>query len=324
MRDILVSAKGITKVFQGNLFRERRFTAVSKLSLNIPRGVIFGLVGESGSGKTTLARCLLFLERPTEGSITFDGARLDRLSKRELRRLRHRMQIIFQDPNNSLNPKISVYKSLSEGITNRGIKGSELERRIGEVAEVVSIPPENLMRRPAEFSGGQRQRLVIARSLLMDPEFLVLDEPVSNLDVSIQAQIINLLMDLKDRFDLTYLFISHDLNLVAYVSDIVGVMHSGRIVEVGPAGVVLKEPLHGYTRALLASSTHLSGGGITISPGSGNKLAPIRVRPSERGNIKGCAFAEHCEYAEEMCVDREQDLIDAGGGHLVACTRAST
>ena len=324
MKDILVSAEGITKVFQGNLFRDRRFTAVSKLSLSIPRGAIFGLVGESGSGKTTLAGCLLFLERPTEGSITFDGARLDQLSKRELRRLRHRMQIIFQDPNNALNPKISALRSLSEGIANRGIKGGELERRIREVAEVVSIPLETLVRRPAEFSGGQRQRLVIARSLLMDPEFLVLDEPVSNLDVSIQAQIINLLMDLKDRFDLTYLFISHDLNLVAYVSDIVGVMHSGRIVELGPAGAVLKEPLHGYTRALLSSSTHLSGGGITTSRRSGDKTGPISSRPSERGNVEGCAFAENCEFAEKMCVEREQELIDAGGGHFVACTRAST
>ena len=320
MNEVLVSADGITKIFRGNLFRERPFTAVSNLSLKIERGSVFGLVGESGSGKTTVARCLLYLERPTAGHVTFAGKRLDETPRTELRKLRHRMQIIFQDPNNALNPRISVYRSLAEGIANLGVRGKELVRRVEEMAEIVSVPAGHLGRKPGEFSGGQRQRLVIARSLLMNPEFLVLDEPVSNLDVSIQAQIINLLMDLKKQFHLTYLFISHDLNLVAYVSDIVGVMHSGRVVEVGPAEVVLKKPLHGYTRALLASSTHLSGRGITES--SPHVLQkPIRRARVPGGAMEGCAFAEYCEYTDGACFDLVQELIDVGDGHFVACSR---
>lgn len=320
--DMLVSARGITKTFHGSFLRNHPFTALSNVSIDIARGKVYGLVGESGSGKTTLARCLLYLEKPTEGEVVFDGEKLDAISRHELRLLRNRMQIIFQDPDNALNPRISAFRSLGEGITNRGYRGEELKVRIEEIAEIVSIPPGNLSRRPAQFSGGQRQRLVIARALLMDPEFLILDEPVSNLDVSIQAQIINLLMGLKDRFALTYLFISHDLNLVAYVSDVVGVMHAGRIVELGPADVVLKDPLHGYTRALLNSATRLSGSGITVQPISRPISTEARRSSPRPGRITGCAFAGACECRDESCIETEQVLVDTGSGHLVACARA--
>jgi len=317
MNEILVQIDQVTKVFRSRHAADRRggtqVRAVDRVSLKVLRGSIFGLVGESGSGKTTLARCLLYLERPTSGSIVFGDQRLEDLSRSALRSLRPKMQIIFQDPNNALNPRISVYRSLAEGLANRGIAGNERSERIRELAELVSIPPENLKRKPRDFSGGQRQRLVIARALSMEPEFLILDEPVSNLDVSIQAQIINLLSDLKQRLDLTYLFISHDLNLVSYLSDTIGVMYEGRIVEVGPTRSVLESPLHGYTRMLLSSSARVHGERISAHRSAAEDRAAADT---------GCAFRTRCEYHQPGCADSEPTLRDAGGGHMVACVHA--
>ena len=253
-----VSIEGLEKVFRaGGVLRRRteRVAAVKAVTLGISRNTIMGLVGESGSGKTTLARSLLYLDPPTGGRVFIDGVDLSTLSREELRAFRSRMQIVFQDPNSALNPRITVRASMQEALTNRGIPRREHRDRIVELLEMVGIAPERMNRHPQEFSGGQKQRICIARALAMEPSFLILDEPVSNLDVSIQAQIINLLLRLKRKFALTYLFISHDLNLVGYMSDYVAVMKDGSLVETGAAEQVLANPEMPYTKRLFESAT---------------------------------------------------------------------
>jgi peptide/nickel transport system ATP-binding protein len=253
----LLEVKNLRKSFYSHSLvpgKRKEIQAVRGVSFEIERNTVFGLVGESGSGKTTLARAVLYLDPPGSGTVLFDGTDLGTLRPGELRGFRRRMQIVFQDPNSALNPMISVRRSLEEGLENLGFGRAERERRIAELAEMVSIPVARLSDHPHEFSGGQRQRIVIARALSMEPEFLVLDEPVSNLDVSIQAQITNLLLDLRERLSLTYLFISHDLNLVSYVSDVIAVMYRGRIVELGPTEEVTRHPVHPYTRHLFDSA----------------------------------------------------------------------
>jgi len=218
----LFECRNIVKIYRGRGIggAKHGFKALDGVSLSIDRDKSYGLVGESGCGKTTFARALMHLDPPTAGSVVFDGTDLRSLGKREFRKFRKRMQIVFQDPNSALNPKMSIHDSLSEGLINRGIQPEERVKRIKDLLELVGISYSYRNRYPHEFSGGQKQRIVIARALSMEPDFLVLDEPVSNLDVSIQAQIINLLSDLKEEFSLTYLFISHDLNLVSYMCDL--------------------------------------------------------------------------------------------------------
>jgi ABC-type oligopeptide transport system ATPase subunit len=257
--------------------------AVDRVSFGIERGAVFGLVGESGCGKTTLARSLLHLDPPTSGEVLYDGVDIGCLPRRKLRQYRRRMQIVFQDPNAALDPKMRVRDSMAEGLRNLRVPRAERERRVRELLEVVGIPAEHASRWPHEFSGGQKQRIVIARALTMDPEFIVLDEPVSNLDVSIQAQIINLLMELRERFKLTYLFISHDLGLVAYLADRIGVMYRGRLVESAATEELLRRPVHPYTRRLFSSAPGATG-----------------------------------EAAEEPVDEQVGELRDIGGGHLVA------
>jgi ABC-type glutathione transport system ATPase component len=257
-QNTFVRIEGLRKEFSpGGLLRRNRegVTAVDNVSLTIPRNRIMGLVGESGSGKTTLARSLLFLDPPTAGRVIVDGVDLGALSRRELRSFRSTIQIVFQDPNSALNPRLSIRASIQEALHNRGIPRAAHRGRVAELLELVGISPERMDRHPHEFSGGQKQRICVARALAMDPSFLILDEPVSNLDVSIQAQIINLLLRLKREFDLTYLFISHDLNLVGYMSDYIAVMKDGVLVETGPAESLLSEPTNAYTRELFDSAT---------------------------------------------------------------------
>ena len=257
-QNAFVRIEGLRKEFSpGGLIRRNRegVTAVDNVSLTIPRNSIMGLVGESGSGKTTLARSLLFLDPPTAGRVIVDGVDLGALSRRELRSFRSTIQIVFQDPNSALNPRLSIRASIQEALHNRGIPRRAHRGRVAELLELVGISPDRMDRHPHEFSGGQKQRICVARALAMDPSFLILDEPVSNLDVSIQAQIINLLLRLKREFDLTYLFISHDLNLVGYMSDYLAVMKDGVLVETGPAESLLSEPTHAYTRELFDSAT---------------------------------------------------------------------
>ena len=289
--------------------------AVDRVSFSIPRGSVFGLVGESGCGKTTLARALLHLDPPTSGDVLFDGVDLGTLSRRDLRARRRRMQIVFQDPNSALNPRMRVRTSVEEGLRNLHTPRKERERRVRDLLELVGIPPEHADRYPHEFSGGQKQRLVVARSLTMEPEFLVLDEPVSNLDVSIQAQIINLLLDLKERLSLTYLFISHDLHLVAYLSDQVGVMYRGRLVETAPTERIMERPVHPYTLRLFSSVP-----GVTVPPESVvEEPAGEGPAAARAATDRGCPYRDLCPRRDARCGAEEPDLTDLGGGHRVAC-----
>jgi oligopeptide/dipeptide ABC transporter ATP-binding protein len=308
MSDVLIELQGVTKRFRkrgmtGSSTGTKTvlagdFNAVREVSFTIPKDSIFGLVGESGCGKTTLARSMLYLDPPTMGRVLFDGIDLSTLNAGALRKTRQHMQIVFQDPNGAMNPRLKVRTSLGEGVRNLGLDRGEVDRRIAEAVDSVGIPSAHLDRKPREFSGGQKQRLALARALTMKPRFLVLDEPVSNLDVSIQAQIINLLVDLKDRHALTYLFISHDLNLVAYLSDYTAVMYGGRIVEIGRTDELVKDPLHVYTRTLFLSSTRvIDRGGQPMKSGL-HRDEKIDAKPID----EGCPFRSTCSLSTSRCL----------------------
>ncbi len=251
-----VEVRGIHKIHHRSSVvasRRRPVHAVKNVSFDIQRGTVFGLVGESGSGKSSLARALLYLDPPTEGHVSIDGVDPAELSDRLLKRMRRRMQIVQQDPDGALNPRLRIESCVAEGLANIGMTRSRRRDRVAEMLELVGIPLSRMREFPHQFSGGMKQRIVIARALAVEPELLVLDEPVSSLDVSIQAQIVNLLCRLRVDMGLTYLFISHDLNLVAYLSDTIGVMRRGELVEVAPAEVLLSSPAHEYTKMLLRS-----------------------------------------------------------------------
>ena len=254
--DQLITINNLVKEFGGTTFSAKKNTirAVDDVTLTIQRNTIFGLVGESGCGKTTLSRALLYLDPPTSGKVIFDGIDLTSVSRKERRSLRKRMQIVFQDPNSALNPKQSILRSIEEGLVNIGYPRKERDKRVQELLDLVGIHPDHRVRYPHEFSGGQKQRICVARALAVEPDFLILDEPVSNLDVSIQAQIINLLLDLKEKLELTYLFISHDLNLISFLSDEIAVMYKGKIVENRSAAEILENPRHEYTLKLFGSA----------------------------------------------------------------------
>ncbi len=311
-RTDILRVEKLVKRFHGRGLIGGGFTAVKNVSFSISAGSIFGLVGESGSGKTTLARSILYLDPPTAGHVTVDGVALESLSARRLARFRRNMQIVFQDPNSALNPRLTVATSLSEGLANRGIPKRERREKLESFVDQVGIPYSHLDRFPHEFSGGQKQRLVIARALSMEPNFLVLDEPVSNLDVSIQAQIINLLLDLKKAFSLSYLFISHDLNLVSYIADTIGVMHGGRIVEIGPAASILEAPLHVYTGYLFASAMHVTAIARQTD----------RTLPEKRPSRTGCGFSEICDQFDTACLSGDPGLREVEPDHYVACFMA--
>ena len=290
--------------------------AVDRVSFGIEKDSVFGLVGESGCGKTTLARALLYLDAPSSGEIWFDGTLLGDLGTRELRRFRRRMQIVFQDPNSALNPKMKILHSLEEGLINLGVAKDARRRRIVELLELVGISPAQIQRYPHEFSGGQKQRIVVARALSMNPEFLVLDEPVSNLDVSIQAQIINLLLDLKTEFSLTYLFISHDLHLVAYLSDRIAVMYQGRIVELAPTDELIRRPVHPYTVRLFSSVPGIRGSILKQEQAA----VPAEQRKTASA-ATGCPYYEKCSRGGPGCLQEEPRLEDVGDEHFVACLK---
>jgi oligopeptide transport system ATP-binding protein len=316
--DQLVEIRNLVKEFYGRGLVTRKrgaFRAVDRVSFDIEKNTIFGLVGESGCGKTTVSRALLYLDPPTAGQVRFAGATIGGLSGKALRGYRRRMQIVFQDPNSALNPKMRIGTSLEEGLINLGVPKQERLQRVEEMLELVGISPSHRNRYPHEFSGGQKQRIVVARALTMQPEFLILDEPVSNLDVSIQAQIINLLLDLKDRLSLTYLFISHDLNLVAYLSDRIAVMYRGRIVELGSTEQIMERPLHPYTLKLFSASPMLHG---TLQASE-----KIQENESTTGPTDGCPYALQCDRKDSGCLEEEPELQDIGEGHLVACTRGA-
>jgi oligopeptide/dipeptide ABC transporter ATP-binding protein len=301
--------------------RGRVVKAVDGVDLTIERGETFGLVGESGCGKSTLGRTIKGIYTPTAGEVIFDGrntADLDKTGRREFAR---QMQMIFQDPYASLNPRMTVREIIAEGLEIHKL-GTPAERveRVREMMELVGLNPEYQNRFPHEFSGGQRQRIAIARALVVNPEMVVCDEPISALDVSIQGQIVNLLKSLQQRIGLTYLFVAHNLSMVKYISDRVGVMYLGRLVEVAPKDELFANPLHPYTQALLSSvpipDPRLEAARVERTP-EGELPSPI-------GTIEGCAFRSRCPFAHEECRTMQPVLTEAAPQHGVMCTLHGT
>jgi oligopeptide transport system ATP-binding protein len=287
--------------------------AVDGISFSIRKGETLGFVGESGCGKTTTGKSILRLIEPTAGQIFFEGQDILRLDREAIRKLRPHMQFIFQDPYESLNPRMKVGEIVGEGLeVNRIARGEEKMQRVSEMLEKVGLHPQDAQRYPHEFSGGQRQRIGIARAVSLNPELIVADEPVSALDVSIQAQILNLLMDLRDQLRLTYLFISHDLRIVKHISDRIAVMYMGKIIEMANGEDLFKRPLHPYTQVLLKAIPKLD---LSQKREEAVLKDEHLLLPSERG----CLFQPRCPHSKERCQTEEPLLLDEGEEHLVAC-----
>ena len=288
--------------------------AVDDVSFSIKRGTTMGLVGESGCGKTTVGKTILRLHEITDGSVVFDGTDITKLDSKQMRKFRPRMQLIFQDPYSSLSPRLPVGTIIGEAVKEHHIvPDSEYEDYVSRIMKNCGLQEYHKDRYPHEFSGGQRQRICIARALALNPEFIVCDEPVSALDVSIQAQIINLLGDLQKQYGLTYLFISHDLSVVEHISDTVGVMYLGSIIEYAPKKVIFNKPMHPYTQALFSAIP---------MPDPTLKMDRIILEgsiPSPANPPKRCKFNTRCRNCMEICKNKAPEMRDMGDGHLVAC-----
>jgi oligopeptide/dipeptide ABC transporter ATP-binding protein len=316
----LLSVRNLQKFFpvEKSTFRRTAASvrAVDDVSFEVAKGETLGLVGESGCGKSTLARCIVRLLEPTAGEIEYDGKRIEHLTTRKLRPLRRELQIVFQDPYASLNPRKRVGAIIGAPIlVHQRTSRSERKKRVEQLLQIVGLSPEHYNRFPHEFSGGQRQRVGVARALALNPTLVVADEPVSALDVSIQAQVLNLLDELQETFGLTYIFIAHDLGVVRHVSDRIAVMYLGKIVELAPAEELFRAPVHPYTEALLSA--------VPI-PEVGARARRDRIVltgdvPSPIDPPTGCRFHPRCRYATEICSEQEPVLTSFGGGRLAAC-----
>jgi peptide/nickel transport system ATP-binding protein/oligopeptide transport system ATP-binding protein len=315
----LLSVRGLVKQFRmkavrGKGGRKRLVQAVSDVSFDVAPGETLGLVGESGSGKTTVGRCVLRLIEPTAGQVSFDGVDLAQLSFEELRVVRRRMQIVFQDPYASLDPKMTVGASIAEPLVVQGVEGDHKEKVVS-LLELVGLSPDHARRFPHEFSGGQRQRIGVARALALDPALIVLDEPVSALDVSIQAGVVNLFNDLQSRLGMSYIFIAHDLSVVRHTADRVAVMYLGKIMEIGDAETVYEHPTHPYTKALL-SAVPLPNPRLERSR---NRIMLEGDVPSPVNPPSGCRFRTRCWKATDLCAMQEPVLTIRAHGQLSAC-----
>jgi oligopeptide transport system ATP-binding protein len=321
--ELLLGVEGLHKAYRERRIGARRpqrtldpsahsrRPALVDVSLRLDKGDILGVVGESGSGKTTLARCVTLLERPDAGRVVFDGVNLTALSSRALRPYRRRVQIVFQDPYASLNPRLTVRSTLAEVLrVHRLAPADGVPARIEELLGLVGLPASAADRYPSDFSGGQRQRICIARALAAEPDLIIADEAVSALDVSIQAQVLNLLMRLRDELGLTMIFISHDLHVVRRIAPRIAVMFGGRIVEAIPPGAALEDARHPYTQALLAAAPRLDA----------NRLDTLEVADMAAAlPAGGCPFRSRCPHAFEPCATDDPPLDPVAPGHLVAC-----
>lgn len=318
MSETILEVNNLKKYFpiRGGVFQKTigHVKAVDDISFTMKKGETLGLVGESGCGKSTVGRTIVRLYDKTEGDVIFEGIDVHKLPKNKLRSLRPKMQLVFQDPFSSLNPRLRIGDSIGEALLDHGLcKKNELRDRVYEVLEICGLQPYHIDRYPHEFSGGQRQRVGIARALILNPDFIVLDEPVSALDVSIQAQIINLLTDLREKERLSYLFISHDLSVVEHICDTVAVMYLGSMAEMAPRDELFRNPLHPYTQALLSA--------VPV-PDPTLKRERIVLQgdiPSPANPPKGCKFHTRCPVAKDICRQEIPKYRDVGGNHFVAC-----